>query len=93
MVCFDGLKASDTKKIVKIVNKYVKMLHKLGQGFDSEKINVIMDISAAHLSCPMDLDKMIKDEVMLGHDVTGIRHHLNRDTGLLEHCFLPRSAR
>ncbi|KKK55056.1 hypothetical protein LCGC14_3078450, partial [marine sediment metagenome] len=26
------------------------------------------------------------------HDVWGIRNHLNRETGQLENCFLPRYA-
>ena len=32
------------------------------------------------------------DDFNFTHDLDGILSHLNRKTGLLEHCFLPRFA-
>ena len=52
-----------------------------------------MDISATHLHCPLDLDQLLKfDDFNFAHDITGISFNLDRVTGKLENCFLPRCA-
>ena len=54
-------------------------------------LELVMDISAAHESCPMDLRKLVEfDEEHFMHDVFGIRRHLNRESGKLENYFVPR---
>lgn len=55
---------------------------------------VIMDLEACHCNgCPLDLDGLLAaNQGDFGHDVLGIRRHLNRRTGLLQDCFLPRYA-
>lgn len=53
-----------------------------------------MDITAVHLNgCPLWL-KQLRDFPIadFAHDIIGIQRHLNRQTGKLENCFLPRSA-
>lgn len=43
---------------------------------------------------PLDLDALAAaDEFNFVHDVCGIVRHLNRKTGALEDCFVPRFAR
>ncbi len=51
-----------------------------------------MDITAAHRNgCPLKLDELLKAEDFdFAHDVFGIRRYINRKTGKLENCFLPR---
>jgi hypothetical protein len=52
-----------------------------------------MDISAAHISTPLDLDKLIAfDDFNFAHDIGGIRKHINRNNGQLTEYFLPRCA-
>lgn len=59
-----------------------------------ERLDCSMDITAVHCNgCPLDLKKLIEaDDFNFAHDVFGIRNHLNRETGQLEDCFLPRCA-
>lgn len=44
--------------------------------------------------CDLDLKKLLAfDDFNFNHDVGYIYLHINRTTGLLENCFLPRCAR
>ena len=52
---------------------------------DLEKIDEALDMDWAGLLAAGDDDFM--------HDVAGIHRHMNRETGILENCFLPRFAR
>jgi hypothetical protein len=54
-----------------------------------------MDITAAHANgCPLRLSELLVAKPFdFAHDVFGIRRHLNRETGQLENCFVPRYAR
>jgi len=53
-----------------------------------------MDITATHLNgCSLKLVELLKtDDGNFAHDVFGIRRHIDRETGQLKHCFLPRYA-
>ncbi len=56
-------------------------------------LSIEMDISAAHLECPMRLNELLDaKDFDFFHDVFGIRQHINRKTGKLEGCFVPRYA-
>ncbi len=54
-----------------------------------------MDVTATHLNgCPLSLRKLLGfDDFNFLHDLGGIYRHLNRRTGALQGCFLPRSAK
>lgn len=57
-----------------------------------------MDITACHANgCPLHLAAMLqgaKDNSFdFIHDLSGIYRNLNRDTGKLSNCFLPRFSR
>jgi hypothetical protein len=60
-----------------------------------ERMDWSMDITACHLNgCPLNLEALADaPEFDFRHDVFGIRHHINRETGELAGCFLPRYAR
>lgn len=53
-----------------------------------------MDITACHANgCPLRLAELLKaDDLDFVHDVFGIRRHIDRKTGKLGDCFLPRFA-
>lgn len=60
-----------------------------------ERLSLTMDLSACHANgCPLDFEKLLGfEDFSFYHDVYGIRNHINRTTGKLEHCFLPRCAK
>lgn len=59
-----------------------------------DRMTLTMDLSAAHANgCPLDLDGLLTAEPFdFAHDVAGINRHIDRDTGRLRDCFLPRCA-
>ena len=62
-------------------------------GVDYSILDASMDLEAAQKDTPLNLELLrnFKDGDF-GHDVFGIRRHLNRRTGKLEDCFVPRCA-
>ena len=64
-------------------------------GFAVTRAELIMDLNATHSNgTALDLARLYAaDDTNFIHDVFGIRRHLNRDTGKLENCFVPRFAR
>lgn len=54
-----------------------------------------MDITAVHLNdIALDLPKLLNADLgNFGHDIFGIMRHINRRTGKLEDCFLPRCVK
>lgn len=56
--------------------------------------DAMMDVQAVHCNdWKLDLAALsATDDGNFGHDVFGIRRHLNRETGKLEDCFVPRFA-
>jgi len=72
-----------------------------GTGITDDKLTVMMDLEHAHDQHPLDLERMLAAATGgteggptgdFGHDVSGIRHNMNRQTGQLEGCFVPRFA-
>lgn len=58
---------------------------------DFDRLTIRMDISAVHAHTPLDLEEWSKaDDENFVHDLGGIRRHLDRDTGKLTDCFVPR---
>lgn len=57
-------------------------------------MQVAMDVSAVHLNgCPLRLEELAEAENFhFAHDVVGILRHLDRETGQLRDCFVPRYA-
>lgn len=60
-----------------------------------DRLSLTMDLSACHSNgCPIDFEKLLAfDDFNFYHDIGGIMNNLNRTTGKLEHCFLPRCAK
>lgn len=77
-----------------IARRAVSLANKHGVPYSMMDAN--MDIAAAHCNgSPLLLVSLRDaDDFNFAHDVFGIRRHINRDTGKLENCFVPRfSAR
>lgn len=81
-----------TKSEYRLISKIARRAVNKWQHLNHQHVE--MDISAAHCNgCPMDLQKLLDaDDFNFAHDVLGIRKHLDRETGKLRDCFLPRFA-
>jgi len=79
--------------IIKIAKRAAEMAK--DADIEYELIDAQMDIAATHLNgTPLDLERMLEaDDANFGHDVFGIRRHINRTNGQLEDCFLPRMTK
>ena len=88
------LNPHDQVSVEKIVDRAFELCahHDIPTG---EKINLHMDLTACHNhGCPMDLKKLLAaPDFDFLHDLLGIGRHINRQTGALGDCFLPRCAR
>ncbi len=89
-VSFDTTK-KDARLIKQIATRAMKR-KALKQLAGGERIQIEMDITAVHANgCPLRLKDFLEAPSFdFSHDIVGIRRHLNRDTGQLEDCFLPR---
>lgn len=58
-------------------------------------VDIMMDVEATHASGNrLDLVRLLAaDDANFLHDITGIRNHLDRATGELRDCFVPRFTR
>lgn len=89
---WDKISRYEADLIGKIVDRGLDLAHQAGLT-DISKSEAFMDISAAHINCPMHLHEFLAAPAQdFGHDFFGIRRHINRRTGKLEHCFCPRCA-
>jgi hypothetical protein len=64
-------------------------------GIKLEKCKTVMDIDACHCNgTPLKLQELLDaDDANFAHDVFGITRHIDRTTGKLTNCFLPRFAK
>ena len=77
----------ESKLIAKIANRAynLKIMY-------SDYQSLCMDITAVHLNdVKLKLqDLLISDDFNFTHDVCGIQNNIDRNTGKLKNCFLPR---
>jgi hypothetical protein len=87
MIKFNCTK-EEVKLIVKILNRAEKNDNTINH-LDSS-----MDIEACHSNgTPLNLQKFLdSDDLNFNHDFYGIRRHINRETGELMNCFVPRCS-
>lgn len=73
-----------------IARRAVAMAKGLGVQYD--QMSAVMDIDACHNNGnPLKLQELLEaDDFNFGHDVFGIRQHIDRQTGMLGDCFVPR---
>ena len=80
--------------IDQIVNRVLKLRADDDAAPSHARLMFRMDLTACHANgTPLDLEKLrAADDFTLVHDVVGIARHLDRTTGQLTGCFLPRCA-
>jgi len=92
MIEWEKLKKEERPTITKIVKRAVKMIE--GLGYKADYITLEMDLSACHIYNPLRLEELLTtDNFNFAHDIFGIRQHINRETGKLTGCFLPRFSK
>lgn len=80
------------EQLIQLGRIYERAL-KLRVGFP-RKLDFEMDIMACAFHVPLDLDQLeAADDFNFAHDIAGIHNCLDRKTGKLTKCFLPRCAR
>lgn len=66
------------------------------------RLTVVMDLTACHANgCPLDLERFLASadpstperHFNFAHDILGIINNLDRTTGKLKNCFMPRFAK
>lgn len=77
------------------IEKIVARAERDGLSTVADRAHLTMDVTATHASgCPLDLAGLLDaDEFNFAHDVLGIVRHLDRNTGQLGDCFLPRYSK
>lgn len=87
------IKFNTTKEDDDIITKIV---NRAGSQNDNDVIYIdsVMDISACHCNgTPLNFQKLLDfDDFNFNHDFYGIRKHIDRNTGKLKDCFLPRCS-
>lgn len=75
-----------------IVERAERMAREHGQ--DVDRLSLLMDLIACNANgCPLKLQALLDaDDANFAHDVFGIRRYMDRTTGQLTDCFLPRFA-
>lgn len=94
-VSFD-VTAPQRAQITRIAKRWMAMLRASGMRPSYDIIDVRMTVSAvvAQKQVPLDLDALEQsNEFDFLHDMSGMHRHMDRTTGLLRDCFLPRAAR
>lgn len=74
------------------VSEIVKRAREIHPEIDT--VSLSMDLIATHSNgCEMDWDKLIAaDNFNFMHDISGIMNCIDRNTGKLQNCFLPRCS-
>ena len=90
-----GITWNCTRAEYDLIRRIISRVEVVGPVLAKERLlDLAMDIEACHCNgCPLRLaDLADAAPADLLHDVYGIRGHLDRRTGQLEDCFVPRYA-
>lgn len=82
----------ETKVIAEIARRAILLAEEVG--IEYNQCDAVMDLTAIHANgCKLKLHELVDaPKFDFAHDVFGIRLHINRRTGQLKNCFLPRYA-
>lgn len=69
-----------------------KIARRAAYELGADYTQIEMDVVACHMNgCPLDLKRLLAaEDGEFAHDILGIRRHIDRDTGELRNCFVPR---
>jgi hypothetical protein len=80
-------KAKDFDTIDLIVERTIKL-----HANQSDQVTLFIDLMKCHDEVTLDLEKLLNFPVGdFLHDIYGIQQYMDRRTGILKDCFLPRS--
>lgn len=84
-----------TREEITLIGQIAKRAENALGRYAPQRLQVVMDLEACHSNgCPLDLEAMAygsrTEDVV--HDVCGIARHIDRNTGKLGDCFVPRHA-
>lgn len=84
---------TEVNLIHQIANRAIKLIYQPND-IDMDTMKIQMDLQATHCSgCPLDLAGLLAfPNLDFSHDIIGIQHHIDRNTGELRGGFLPRCA-
>ena len=86
---FANFDEGEQRTVCKIVDRAYELLR--GTAMHCTRLDLRMDLSAVHARCPLRLGDLLEaDAADFAHDITGIVRHLDRKSGKLGGCFLPR---
>lgn len=81
----------DEREVSHAIERAREMFAKFGHKLDV--LSLRMDLAAVNAVIPLDFSKLANfDNFNLSHDVGGIIKHMDRETGDLRDCFVPRCA-
>ena len=87
MIDWNNINPTDSR----LIHECVKRAVKTDPSLDVTTMN--MDLMAVHIITPLRLNDLLStDDSNFYHDIYGIRRHVDRDSGNLLDCFLPRFA-
>lgn len=89
----NGISFKATREEYELINHIIDRAEKLDPSID--RMEMSMDLSACHANgCPMDFQKLLDaPNFDFAHDLAGINRHIDRTTGELMDCFIPRCAK
>lgn len=84
------------KREAKLLTEIVDRAEQLARRFKQRtpRAAIAIDLVMAHRMQPLDLELLLKaDDGNFAHDVFGIMRHIDRNSGAMRDCFVPRFAR
>ena len=87
------VKFNSTKAELALIYKIVQRAHR--ELLIPDSLNLIMDLDATHSNgTPLDFERLLAfDKLNFTHDISGIMNCIDRKTGKLTRCFLPRCSK
>lgn len=84
----------EARRLITKIARRGRSIAALHSSYTITQMDAEMDISACHANgCPLRLSELLDaDDFNFAHDFFGIRRHMDRTTGNLTDCFVPRFA-
>jgi hypothetical protein len=85
-----------TRREGNLISEIVDRAEKLARRFKQPTVraSIVLDLVMAHRMQPLDLELLLAaDDANFAHDVFGIMRHIDRNSGAMRDCFVPRFAR
>lgn len=85
----------DHDTLLALVHRAAALYRKIGlTDLYDNHTSIVLNLEFAHRQIPLDAAALLAaDDENFAHDILGIRRHMNRRTGELEGCFVPRFAK